>query len=254
MKIFFGFILFVGCVFADIGYSQVTAPLSKPQSDSARTGNERNKTVKEPENVIESRSDCVKITDYNFVGDELNVTLKNNCCRKILSSIVKQGFARSMLSYFPIEPEKEKKHKVYLGGIGADRAFILEAVIFDNADGSGNAESVKTLQAIYYFSRIELEKILSFIVPHIENPNGNVSQILQSIKRNVETLPNEFFDSRQFNIGGATLFSGKSTYYGRIIEIENNKNGKDIKFVIEELKKLQKDLIATIATYPKFPD
>ncbi len=241
-------ILYGGCL---TGFSQTDLPVTVQPRNPNPAGSLKGNGTRKNNDLVESHSECVAITDIKYTEIDLIVKLKNICDRKILSAIIKQSNGRYILYNFRLKSDEEYENKNNISGVGVERGFILEAVIFDDGSGSGDSKAVEQIQLFYSSWRNELEKILGFINPVIENPGNDPKQILQEFKKNIETLPDMFVDFRKIQIGGIVP-SEKGTALQRIYDIETSKEEKNVSFIISGLNKLKKELEYKFSDIPTF--
>ena len=135
-----------------------------------------------------------------------------------------------------------------------EQGLIVEAVLFENGEGDGEPEKIKSLQMVFNGSRNELQKIIEILNSAIENPSENGKTILSEVKKKLEKLPDEYVDFKKVGMGGAMLMMGKLNYYGRISEIEAKKDANDVNFVVGELQKLKTEIEKTLEVYPKITE
>ena len=241
-------ILLGGCL---SGFSQTDLPATVLERTPPVAGSGKGIETRKNNDLVESHSECVAITDIKYTETELIVKLKNICDRKILSAIVKQTNGRNIIYNFRLNADQEYENKNYISGFGVERGFILEAVIFEDGNGSGDAKAVRQIQLFYSSWRNEIEKIYGFIDTIIENPGNDPKQMLQEFKKNIETLPDLFVDFRKIQIGGMVP-SEKGTALQRIYDMEISKEEKNVAFIITGLNKLKKELGYKLSDIPTF--
>ncbi len=251
-------LLFVGC------FSSVhTQEKSSPQPETVfiqpiQTFNQADKKTdlqsQTVNDLILSKADCVLITSVKHDSGMLNIVMKNNCRENIAAMRIRAMNSSSMLPYFKIEPEKERDFSTPIDGYMVEQGFIVEAVLFDNGSGDGEPEKVKSLQMVFAGSRNELEKILEIINSEFGKLSTNPSAGLKAMKKQIVLLPEDYVDFKKVGMGGILLFSGRANYWGRISEIEANKEAQNSAFVIKEINKIKVEIGKTIEGYPKVAD
>jgi len=193
---------------------------------------------------VESKVECLIITDYKYENTDITVKVRNICPVLIRSVLFRGTGFSNMYERADIKPESELEIRAY-----TLKGLVVEAVLFENGQGSGDSDRLKALQSVFAASRNEIQKIIEILNPFIENPSGDAKNILKKINKQLEALPMDFFDARKAEIGGATP-GGKGTAVWRIGEIELKEESNDVEFVIAELRKLKTELEKLAETYP----
>lgn len=243
MKNLFAFwaILFSGCLLPV--FSQKNAPLSQPEKPGLQ--------AQKANHSVESKVECVQISNFKYEDSSLIVTMKNICQDNIATMRIRAGNSSSMLPIFKIESGKEKDFSISINGYMVEQGFIAEAVLFENGQGSGERDKVESLQMVFLGSINELEKIQRIIAVALENLSDNPKNDLAEIKKQIELMPENYVDFKKVGMGGVMLFSGRSTYWGRITELELHKEAANSEFIFKELQKIKTDIEKTIESYPK---
>ncbi|HVE57498.1 MAG TPA: hypothetical protein VNB22_11765 [Pyrinomonadaceae bacterium] len=241
-------IVFGGCL---SGFSQTDLPPTVLEKNPPVAGSGKRNETQKNNDLVESHSECVAITDFKYIETELIVKLKNICDRRILSAIVRQVNGRYILYNFRLNAEEEYENKININGNGVERGFILESVIFEDGSGSGDAKAVEQIKLFYSSWRNEIEKIYGFIDAAVENPGNDPKRLLEEFKKNIETLPFEMADFRKIRVGGIVP-SERGLALQRIYDMETSKNEKTIEFITKGLKNFKKELGYILRDIPTF--
>lgn len=243
------------CVLMCLNVSaQESQPPMRENPPPASTSDGKN-PLPVPNHTVESRALSLQILDFSNDGTTLTVKMKNISQEKIVSLRIKSYGGSAMLPRFVIEPGKEKEFSKSTGGFNDEQGFIVEAVLFENGEGEGDADKLEGLKWVFRGGRQELEKISVFIdeVSRQQKSDG-AAKILDSLEAKLNALPLLFVDYEKTGIGGMTLTSGKLTYLMRIEQIRSNQKSADVKWVLGELDKMKTEIKGTLTFYPKVAD
>lgn len=227
------------------GPGQEPGPLG-PRSIAPGTGaNERN-------DLIESRVECVSITESKIDEQKLQVTFRNNCDRDIVNFLIRYLNASYFQRTYYLRQQQERTSSISVNGFGVEKGFRIEAVIFKDGTGAGMPEKIRSLKLLYEGSRKELEQIIQMIDLRLDSRPVDAKSIVNGLLKDLESLPDENADFKAIGLGGVLLTEGKLDYTQRFLQIQSKANG-NTDVIIEQVRNIRSEIQSLLSTYPTPP-
>jgi hypothetical protein len=210
--------------------------------------------------IVESNSQALEVVSVARRDPFIRIRLKNNSDKNIYAFRMRyhKAGAATLFSYLGsdtktmLAPGEVYRYDWSYSPTSslARESLVIEAVIFQDGTGDGEADKVKSLQDLFLTNMKEFEHEIALLQSALDLANVEMLDSLGDLQAKVSETPESLSVEMLKGLAGIMLPSWKETTMGMIREIDRKKREEPRTSIREELMKLKERYTKVLAKYP----